>query len=748
MNYKWLVMSLILPFLILGCKGSDKETAGTPIYYYDPKIPGGAINPNASALSGGLSNFVADVTIQSQVTLKWKVAPMYKTMPHTVHIYKRSGATASLPGEPSVAANGAYLFELQAISTGVDTLVDSFVLPIPSTSIASPGVYENNEYTYWAYLEVVSDDGVSLWSSGQKIVLKASVAEDLFKFPSPEVFWNNYTTSLGMVPFRDLGGKIINISTLDAGKADDNKFRGSMATAFSGNLLYYADTENNRVVIFTRGEAHKCDDYKNTNDAMYYACVFQFSGYPFAAANVLGQVKQDEYKTCEEHQSSNCSTKSTQSSCEVSTAQSDQTLCSWIPSEDGATGQCSVMNKCLTRPSKVSVSGDRLFISDSGNNRIIGYNTLPTKGCIKSRVDGFTNAIDCNPSFVIGKKSLHDEVIEYPLGKASLKNPGGVEVKDGDLYIADTGNNRVVKVESFNNSEKFLCDGESNWNNVLGDEGFGSGKCTFSGLLGQPDYSTRFALKDTILCGTVDGTNQCNSSRVVSTGNFGGLRNLLDSDLLGRYFRAPMEVRFMKDGKLLVSANEDFSVTSVAGTAEMRGRILIWNSDPLSSSGEADPTKCTAGFYLAAAEENNFESSLNCQANSALGQTSTFNNLILVAPGTNYGSATGDGVYTLRSVDGFDIREKSVFVSDRTNNRIYYWEDLTTAIVNGNSTNPPTSRIENPNGALDTVNGGRYLPFLNSISDIKVAPNNLIYVSDPVTSKIYEVRSYEYAIPK
>ncbi|HEY3174467.1 MAG TPA: thioredoxin-like domain-containing protein [Candidatus Polarisedimenticolia bacterium] len=81
----------------------------------------------------------------------------------------------------------------------------------------------------------------------------------------------------------------------------------------------------------------------------------------------------------------------------------------------------------LRFPGKLHVAGDRLFIADSGHDRIV-----------MTDLDGGVRAIIGE-----GGAGAHDG----PAPLASFHNPQGMAVMDGTLYVADTGNHLVRAVD-------------------------------------------------------------------------------------------------------------------------------------------------------------------------------------------------------------------------------------------------------------------------------------------------------------
>ena len=99
----------------------------------------------------------------------------------------------------------------------------------------------------------------------------------------------------------------------------------------------------------------------------------------------------------------------------------------------------------LSAPSKAATSADgRLVVADTGNNRVLIWNTLP-----------LTNA---PPNVVVGQVDLDGRFPNQKLAAptaATLRNPTAAIIANGLLIVVDQGNNRVLiwnAVPSTNNA--------------------------------------------------------------------------------------------------------------------------------------------------------------------------------------------------------------------------------------------------------------------------------------------------------
>jgi hypothetical protein len=102
-------------------------------------------------------------------------------------------------------------------------------------------------------------------------------------------------------------------------------------------------------------------------------------------------------------------------------------------------------------PSAVVVDAQgRLYIADSGNNRVLGWRDV-------------TSLQNGTPAdLVIGQPDLQS-IGSPTVGPDSLQSPGGIAVDTaGNLYVADTGNNRVLEYDTpFAACQAFPCVGPS-----------------------------------------------------------------------------------------------------------------------------------------------------------------------------------------------------------------------------------------------------------------------------------------------
>lgn len=87
----------------------------------------------------------------------------------------------------------------------------------------------------------------------------------------------------------------------------------------------------------------------------------------------------------------------------------------------------------LYYPTSVYYDGNKLFIVDSKNNRVLVFNQLPS-----------TNGASAD--LVIGQNDMTSKSENQggSVNSKTLKNPEHITLNDGRIYITDTGNNRVM----------------------------------------------------------------------------------------------------------------------------------------------------------------------------------------------------------------------------------------------------------------------------------------------------------------
>jgi hypothetical protein len=88
----------------------------------------------------------------------------------------------------------------------------------------------------------------------------------------------------------------------------------------------------------------------------------------------------------------------------------------------------------MNRPASVWTDGIRVLVADSSNNRVLYWQLFPTQN-------------DQPADFVVGQSDFGRS--NSAAGASGLKTPYGVSSDGSYVYVADSGNNRVLRYDSF-----------------------------------------------------------------------------------------------------------------------------------------------------------------------------------------------------------------------------------------------------------------------------------------------------------
>ncbi|MDH5327193.1 MAG: hypothetical protein OEZ68_19525 [Gammaproteobacteria bacterium] len=228
-------------------------------------------------------------------------------------------------------------------------------------------------------------------------------------------------------------------------------------------------------------------------------------------------------------------------------------------------------------PMTVAFDGGKMFMAEYNNNRVLIWNTIPTAGNIPADV-------------VVGHADLTTS-FTGPCENTSLDTPEGMWAVNGKLIVADTSGNRVLIWNSIPTT-----------NNVQADI-----------VLGQNSFT---------MCQSNDDNQD----------------GIADSTPSARTLRSPRAV--WSDGQRL--AVVDF----------FNNRVLIWNSFPTASFTPADVVLGQSDFTHSTANDDNQDDAID----------STPSARTLGGPRT--------GVYS---------NGQQLFVADTDNNRVLIWNSFPTA---------------------------------------------------------------------
>lgn len=517
---------------LTSCNSSNDDNSGEKLEIFDPGVPGG---------SGIGSLFTYDViglkssATTNSVQLEWNIPSMYRSSEYRVHIYRvvGDGENFTLP-KPGQIGSTAFLYYPRIDFT---PFKGSIYIDSNGSSITG-NLAEGGVYTYIVHLE---RNGT--FSQGVRVTTTIPKSEEIFITPNNTTFWKNYSEKNGVEP--DPNYFETTLATLDPGPPTLQQANGGMAFARNNMVLYKADTQTRRVMIYVNPAGLNCYQVHQENTFDFDLCIALYGNAPLIPYGVLGQTNFNSKFSCQD---------------------SNNPLNS---------------ANCLTCPTQLLVHKNKLLISDACDNRVKIYDTLPTYGCYNIlNLAGDETPNECAPSRVIGQRRI--DLIESHLtsnsGDASLKCPNGLGAINDNVYIADTCNNRIVLAKNALNPNLWNCS-EMNWRTSL---------CVFGGLLGQANYFSSKTFNDAYLNSEV-GYDQ---SMDTITG---------DTNFLKRYFANPKTIKITSDYKMFVSSEEDFSTPSPFGDIELKGRVLRFDSAILEG---AFPACTETTFPLSGCDAN------------------------------------------------------------------------------------------------------------------------------------------------
>ncbi len=224
-----------------------------------------------------------------------------------------------------------------------------------------------------------------------------------------------------------------------------------------------------------------------------------------------------------------------------------------------------VSGQACSSPQGVASDGTKLFVGDSSNNRVLGWNTLPT-----------TNQQSAN--FALGQADLTSSTFNSGgLGAASLAGPTAVATNGASLFVADSTNNRVLIWNAIPSSNQAAAD------TVIGQPNMTTSSVgTTSQKLSTPKgisadashlFISDFFNNRTLIWNTLTLSNGLAADVVLgqpnftsSTNNNGGLSASSESFPFGLF----------SDGSKLYVADQS------------NQRVTIWNTIPTTNNASAD----------------------------------------------------------------------------------------------------------------------------------------------------------------
>ena len=285
----------------------------------------------------------------------------------------------------------------------------------------------------------------------------------------------------------------------------------------------------------------------------------------------------------------------------------------------------------LAQPSKVSTDGTHLVVTDSNNNRVLIWNTLPT-------------ATGTPPDVVVGQSSFTTNT--GGLSASAFTFPSGAMIANGKLVVVDQKNNRVLV-----------------WNTVPTTNGAAANV-----VLGQPNFTSNTS-------GYYDNTNNAGLTRLTGPSDLwtDGFRLLVSDTGNNRvlYWKlipssndVPNDIIIGQTSNTRITAgttnnlfNAPIGVGSdgqqvyVADTAN--NRVLVFPSFPVATGTAASRVIGQGDFT---------HSAYNDEYNNSNGQDTQ--------DGQSDGNPTARTLHTPIGVASDGAR---IYVTDRDNHRVLYF---------------------------------------------------------------------------
>lgn len=451
----------------------------------------------------------------------------------------------------------------------------------------------NGELEVFVYLE---RDKNFLYK-GSKIV-KLEEQKNLLSNLDPQGFWDN--------PVYKLGNTNSSTVTKDSLGTDKDS---NMTYNEDGTVLWITDTSANRIMIYANIDALRCKEQYSENKELLDLCLLSSKYSPMQPYGILGKTSFYE------------------------------------------TGICNIYDQCFRNPKGILYKDGKLYVVDSGSNRIAIFDNPSVYGC--HNIDSFLGKetpVNCKIDRVIGREAPNSN--KYQSNKlAALSQPISIDIFNGHMYIADRWNYRVVIAKNVDDPTKWNCTPEN----------FGLEGCVFDAVIGQRDllsYDDYYNyLGDTINTDFANG--------VIDDPN----------GIMKKLFSNPNYVKVTEEGHLIIASNEDFwdswnTTSDGLGDetyAELFSRVLIFKNLPKGPDGE--PT----------CDIQSFDSGL-CDADVILGQ----NNM-----NKFYKTEYFDGWSTeirefdnspvaLENLSSIELVGKTLILTDYEKSKIDIWYDYTT----------------------------------------------------------------------
>lgn len=380
----------------------------------------------------------------------------------------------------------------------------------------------------------------------------------------------------------------------------------------------------------------------------------------------------------------------------------------------------SATSQTMSSPSAVLVVGSQLLVADSVNNRVLVYNNIPTSN---------NQAAD----LVIGQPDMSTTSSGCTQSKFNLGSGGGIFYNGGKLFVADTNNNRVLIFNSIPNgsgANANIVIGQSSFTICTANTGGASAK-TLSSPTDITSDGSKLYIADTgnnRVLGYLSIPSSNNPSADVAIGQRDFVTTKVNTGGIGNITLNSPRGLTMYNGKLLISDTNNFRVvifntapSLFTDTADVViGQANFTSNSQLAVSSQSlQPIRLTVDttgiLYIADKLGNRIlifntiPITNNTQANIVIGQQ-TF-----TASAANSG---GISAATLSSPKTAFSTYSQLIVSDSVNNRVLiYPNTMQTPSINITGGAPG-----NPDGTV-TVSGTATVSSPYTIQDVQFSAN-------------------------
>lgn len=321
-------------------------------------------------------------------------------------------------------------------------------------------------------------------------------------------------------------------------------------------------------------------------------------------------------------------------------------------------------------PAAVATDGTRLLVTDSGNHRVLIWNQIPRDGTVA-------------PDLVLGQSDFSAVRANAGLATpsaATLSNPSGLSIENGQLAVADTGNNRVLiwnQLPTQTGQPADVVIGQPDFTSAMARVGSGFSEPASVVLNGGQLYvadarNSRILLfRGPLVLGAIAGLvlGQPNYASAIANYNGQSASSLANPGTLLIY-----------QGKLLVADRNNHRVlvwNRLPTVSAQPADVVIGQSDFVSAYTDADPARVAGPsgllvdkgrLYVASAVHNRIlywnqlPTSNGQRASGVLGQPTIFTSL------PNHPEVTP--VEKLSAPGGLAVAADQLLIADVQNNRI------------------------------------------------------------------------------